>query len=403
MSQSDHAVRDKSGAVQGTSAALRFVVLIGVVSFFADMTYEGSRSITGPYLALLGASATIVGIVAGGGELLGYTLRIVSGRFADITGRYWPITLVGYVVQMAAVPALALVGSWQAAAILIALERVGKALRNPPRDAMLAHATLDIGRGWGFGLHEALDQAGALVGPLLAAAVLAARGQYQVAFAVLLVPALLTLGMLVVARISYPDPSGLAARPADVQTGGLPRELWIYLGATMLVAAGFADFSLIAFHFAQARTVPADWVPLFYAAAMGVSGIGSLAFGRLFDRAGIVVLVPLTLVSACFAPLVFLGTPPAAFIGTVLWGLGMGVQESIMAAAVAGMVPSRRLASAYGLFNLLYGLAWFLGSATMGVLYEVSLPALVSFSVAVELLAVPLIFAVHRRRRSIAA
>ncbi len=385
------------------SPALRFVVLIGVVSFFADMTYEGSRSITGPYLALLGASATIVGIVAGGGELLGYTLRIVSGRLADSTGRYWPITLVGYVVQMAAVPALALVGSWQAAAILIALERVGKAMRNPPRDAMLAHATTEIGRGWGFGLHEALDQAGALVGPLVAAAVLAARGQYQVAFAVLLIPALLTLGMLVVARISYPDPTGLAARPADVQTGGLSRELWIYLGATMLVAAGFADFSLIAFHFAQARTVPADWVPLFYAAAMGVSGIGSLVFGRLFDRAGIVVLVPLTLVSACFAPLVFLGAPPAAFIGTVLWGLGMGVQESIMAAAVAGMVPSRRLASAYGLFNLLYGLAWFLGSAAMGVLYEVSLPALVSFSVAAELLAIPLIFDVHRRRRSIAA
>jgi MFS family permease len=389
--------------MRGMSPALRFVVLIGVVSFFADMTYEGSRSITGPYLALLGASATIVGIVAGGGELLGYTLRIVSGRLSDSTGRYWPITLAGYVVQMAAVPALALVGNWQAAAILIALERVGKALRNPPRDAMLAHATTEIGRGWGFGLHEALDQAGALVGPLVAAAVLAARGQYQVAFALLLIPALLTLGMLVVARISYPDPSGLAARPADLQTGGLPRELWIYLGATMLVAAGFADFSLIAFHFAQARTVPADWVPLFYAAAMGVSGIGSLVFGRMFDRTGIVVLVPLTLVSACFAPLVFLGAPPAAFIGTVLWGLGMGVHESIMAAAVAGMVPSRRLASAYGLFNLLYGVAWFLGSAAMGVLYEVSLPALVSFSVVVELLAIPLIVAVHRRRVSIAA
>jgi MFS family permease len=391
-------MRDTTDAPPGTSAALRFVLLIGVVSFFADMTYEGSRSITGPYLALLGASATIVGIVAGGGELLGYTLRIVSGRFADITGRYWPITLVGYVVQMAAVPALALAGSWQAAAILIALERVGKALRNPPRDAMLAHATTEIGRGWGFGLHEALDQAGALVGPLVAAAVLAARGQYQIAFAVLLIPALLTLGMLVVARISYPDPSGLAARPADAQTGGLPHELWIYLGATMLVAAGFADFSLIAFHFAQARTIPADWVPLFYAAAMGVSGLGSLAFGRLFDRAGIVVLVPLTLVSACFAPLVFLGAPPAAFVGTLLWGLGMGVQESIMAAAVAGMVPSRRIASAYGLFNLAYGVAWFLGSAAMGILYEVSLPALVIFSVLAELLAIPLIVVVHGRR-----
>ncbi len=379
------------------SPALRFVVLIGIVSLFADMTYEGSRSITGPYLAVLGASATAVGIIAGGGELLGYGLRIVSGRLSDMTGRYWPITLAGYTVQMAAVPALALAGSWEAAAILIALERVGKAMRNPPRDAMLAHATSEIGRGWGFGLHEALDQLGALIGPLVAAAILAMRGQYQVAFAVLLIPALLTLGILAVARLNYPNPGDLAARPADVHTGGLPRELWIYLAATMLVAAGFADFSLMAFHFQQARTVPSDWVPLFYAAAMGVSGLGSLALGRLFDRAGIVVLVPLTLLSACFAPLVFLGAPPEAFVGTLLWGLGMGVHESIMAAAVAGMVPSRRIASAYGLFNLLYGVAWFLGSAAMGILYDAAIPALVVFSVAAELLAVPLIVVVHRR------
>ena len=380
------------------SAALRFVVLIGVVSLFADMTYEGSRSITGPYLAVLGASATVVGVVAGGGELLGYALRIVSGRLSDLTGRYWPITLTGYVVQMAAVPALALAGSWQVAAVLIALERVGKALRNPPRDAMLAHATGEIGRGWGFGLHEALDQFGALIGPLVAAAVLAARGQYQVAFAMLLIPAVLTLGTLAVARIAYPDPGSLAARPADVHTGGLPRELWIYLAATMLAAAGFADFSLMAFHFQQARTVPATWVPLFYSAAMAASGLGSLALGRLFDRVGIVVLVPLTLAAACFAPLVFLGAPPEAFIGTLLWGLGMGVHESIMAAAVAGMVPTRRIASAYGFFNLLYGVAWFLGSAAMGVLYDASLPALVVFSVVAELLVVPLIVVVHRRQ-----
>jgi MFS family permease len=391
------------GGTVGSRSALRFVLLIGVVSLFADMTYEGARSVTGPYLAVLGASATAVGIVAGGGELLGYALRIVSGRLSDVTGRYWPITLTGYVLQMAAVPALALAGSWPAAAFLIVLERVGKAMRNPPRDAMLAHATREMGRGWGFGVHEALDQLGALIGPLVAAAVLAARAQYQAAFAVLLIPALLTLAILTLARITYPDPTGLAARALDVQTSGLPRELWIYMAATMLVAAGFADFSLMAFHFQQARTVPADWIPLFYASAMAASGLGSLGLGRLFDRAGIVVLVPLTLVSAVFAPLVFLGAPPAAFLGTLLWGLGMGVHESIMAAAVAGMVPARRTASAYGLFNLLYGVAWFLGSAMMGILYDVSLPALVAFSVAVELLAVPLIVLVHRGRVPAAA
>jgi len=384
-------------------AAFRFVLVIGVVSLFADMTYEGARSVTGPYLALLGASAAVVGVVAGGGEFLGYALRLVSGRLSDRTGAYWPVALAGYVVQMAAVPALALAGSWQAAAFLIVLERIGKAMRNPPRDAMLAHATTEIGRGWGFGVHEALDQLGAMIGPLVVAVVLAARGQYQVAFAVLLVPALLTLGTLAIARLTYPDPGGLAARPADVRASGLPRELWIYLVATMFVAAGFADFSLMAFHFAQVHSVPAEWVPLFYAAAMGASGLGSLVWGRLFDRAGIVVLVPLTLATAAFAPLAFLGTGSEALLGTLLWGIGMGVHESIMAAAVAGMVPARRVASAYGLFNLTYGAAWFAGSAVMGLLYGVSVPALVVFSVAAELLAIPLIVVVHQRRRRVPA
>lgn len=379
---------------------LRFVLLIGVVSLFADLTYEGSRSITGPYLAVLGTSATAVGVVAGGGELLGYALRLVSGRLADAMGRYWPMTIVGYVVQMAAVPALALAGSWEAAAVLIVLERVGKAMRNPPRDAMLAHATRAIGRGWGFGVHEALDQLGALIGPLAVAGILAARGDYQIAFAALLIPALLTLATLGVARITYPDPTGLAARPADVETAGLPTTFWLYLAAATLVAAGFADFSLLAFHFAQSHLMEASWIPIFYAAAMGAGGLGSLLFGRLFDRRGIAILVPLTAVTALFAPLAFLGNAAAAFVGIVLWGVGMGVHESIMAAAVANMVPSARVASAYGLFNLGYGLAWFVGSAAMGLLYDVSLAALVGLSIVLELAAIPLLVRIVRRSQA---
>ncbi len=396
----------RSRSVEGAGrpgAALRFVVLVGVMSLVADMTYEGSRSITGPYLGLLGASAFVVGAVAGGGELLGYALRLVSGRLADLSGRYWEVTIVGYVVQMAAVPALALAGSWQAAAFLIVLERIGKALRNPPRDAMLAHASSEIGRGWAFGLHEALDQLGALIGPLLAAAVLAARGDYRTAFALLLVPAVLTLGILGLARITYPKPADLAAKAADLRTGDLPRVFWLYVGAGALVAAGFADFSLMAFHFQQTHTVDAAWIPLFYSAAMGVSGLGSLALGRFFDRVGIVVLLPLTAVTALFAPLAFLGNAPTAFVGTLLWGLGMGVHESIMAAAVANMVPSARIASAYGLFNIAYGVAWFLGSAAMGALYSVSIPALVAVSVVLEILAIPLLLGVRNGSRESAA
>jgi MFS family permease len=378
------------------AAALRFVLLFGAVSLFADFTYDGSRSIVGPYLAVLGAGAAAVGVIAGAGELLGYALRLVSARLSERTGRFWPITLFGYAVQMLAVPLLALAGSWQAAAVLIIVERVGKATRNPPRDVMLSHAAREMGYGWGFGVHEALDQAGALVGPLVVAAVLAARAEYRTAFAVLLVPALLTLGLLAVARWLYPRPEEMEAAAPDVRAEGLPRAFWVYLAGAALVAAGFADFSLMAFHFEKAGTVPGTWVPVFYAAAMGTSALGSLAFGRLFDRAGLAVLVPLTLLTALSAPLVFLGGFAAALLGSALWGLGMGVHESIIPAAVARMVPPRRRASAYGLFTARYGVAWFLGSAAMGLLYEASLPALVAFSVALEVVAVPVFLGLRR-------
>src|SRR6266700_3446945 len=198
--------------------ALRFVLLIGVMSFFADFTYEGSPSIIGPYLAVLGASALVVGIVTGFGELLGYGLRLVSGRLSDQTDKYWPITIVGYIVQMTSVPLLALAGNWPVAALLMLLERVGKATRNPPRDVMLSHAAKEMGYGWAFGVHEALDQSGALLGPLAVAAVLALRGQYRIAFAVLLVPALVTLSILLVARLTYPRPEEMEANPPVVRT-----------------------------------------------------------------------------------------------------------------------------------------------------------------------------------------
>jgi MFS family permease len=379
--------------------ALRFVVLIGILSFFADFTYEGSRSIIGPYLATLQATGAIVGVVTGLGELLGYGLRLVSGRWADATGRYWPITIFGYVVQMAAVPALALTGSWPAAAVLIILERVGKAIRNPPRDVMLSHAGKQVGGyGWAFGLHEALDQFGAMFGPLAVAAVLAHGGSYREAFAVLVVPAVINLSLVLLARALYPKPQDMEKSPPTVGGSQFPRVFWIYLLGAILVAAGFADYPLIAFHFGRAETVPSDWIAIFYAIAMAVSGTGSLAFGRLFDRFGFVVLVVLTLVSALFAPLVFLGGFWTALLGAAIWGLGMGVHESIIPAAVTPMVPSQRRASAFGLFTAGYGIFWFIGSAAIGILYDLSLPAVITFCVATQVAAVPIFFWVGLRQ-----
>ena len=384
--------------IAGASPALRFVLLVGVMSFFADFTYEGSRSVIGPYLGTLGAGALAISVISGLGEFLGYGLRLFSGRGADRAGRYWPITIGGYVVQMAAVPLLALAGNWEVAALLIIAERVGKATRNPPRDAMLSHAAREMGYGWGFGVHEALDQFGAMFGPLLVALILAvSQHDYQLAFAALAVPGVITLSLVLVARRFFPRPQDLSAGPAEVSTSGLPRTFWVYLAGAALVAAGFADFPLIAFHFQQAHTVSAPVVPVFYAVAMAVSGTGSLIFGRLFDRAGIGVLIPLTIAAAAYAPLVFLGGVWAGLAGVALWGLGMGVQESIIPAAVAPMVAPGRRASAYGLFTGVYGTAWVLGSVVIGVLFDVSLGAVTAFAVAAQLAALPLILQVRRR------
>lgn len=378
--------------------ALRFIVLIGILSFFADFTYEGSRSIIGPYLATLQATGTVVGIVTGFGELLGYGLRLFSGRWADATGRYWPITIFGYAIQMASVPALALAGSWPAAAALIILERVGKAIRNPPRDVMLSHAGKQLGGyGWAFGLHEALDQFGAMFGPLAVAAVLVHHGSYQEAFAILLIPALINLSLVLLARVLYPKPQDMETSPLAVGGSHLPRVFWIYLLGAVLVAAGFADYPLIAFHFARTKSVPAEWIAIFYSVAMAVSGTGSLVLGRLFDRFGFVVLVVLTLVSAMFAPLVFLGGFWAALIGAAIWGLGMGVHESIIPAAVAPMAPLNRRASAFGMFTAGYGIFWFIGSAAIGILYDLSLSAVIAFCVITQLAAVPIFILVGRQ------
>jgi predicted MFS family arabinose efflux permease len=381
--------------------ALKFVLLIGILSFFADFTYEGSRSILGPFLATLQASAFVVGVVSGLGELLGYGLRLVSGRLADRTQKFWPITIVGYFVQMTSVPLLALAGNWQMAAVLIILERVGKATRNPPRDVMLSHAAKQMGYGWAFGVHEALDQFGALFGPLAMAGVLALRGDYHLAFAALAVPAVINLSLLLLAHRIYPHPEDMEGNAPDVQTRGLPRVFWLYLAGAVLVAAGFADFPLIAYHFAQTSTVSPDIIPVFYAVAMGVSGTGSLVFGRLYDRFGFSVLIVLTVIAALFAPLVFLGGFWAALIGMALWGLGMGVHESIIPAAVAPMVDPQHRASAYGLFTAGYGIFWFLGSAAIGFLYGVSLPAMIAFSVVLQLAAIPWFISVARQTRRV--
>lgn len=370
------------------SLALRFVVLLGVVSLFSDMTHEGARSIAGPFLASLGASAVAISAVAGLGEFMGQGLRLLTGYLADRTRRYWTLVFVGYALNLFAVPLLALADQWEWAAVLLVTERTGRAIRTPARDVLLSQAAQPLGRGRAFGIYEALDQVGAVLGPLLVAAVFAARGEYGPGFAVLLAPALLAFLVLVMARRLHPRAGEIEAEPSLPQPRSLPRAFWVYLAAMALLAAGFADFPLVAFHLSSSGTVPTTWIPLLYALAMGTDALAALALGEWYDRKGISILVAVAFTSALTAPLVFLGGMAGAVGGMVLWGVGMGALESVVRAAVADMVPAQRRGLAYGIFAAGFGLSWLAGSVLLGVLYERSLPLLVGTCVTLQLAAV---------------
>jgi MFS family permease len=380
-------------------SALHFVLIIGIANFFADFTYEGARGIIGPFLGSLGASAVIVGFVAGLGELMGYGLRAVSGYLADKSHRHWAFAFLGYAINMLAVPALALTRHWPPAAGLVVSERIGRGIRKPTVEAMLSYAGRSIGAGWVFGLNEALDQAGATSGPLLMALILYLNGGYQTGFGALLIPALLCLATLALARFLHPRPHELEEGAGHTfQTTNLKQTYWTYLIAGALLAAGFADFALIGFHFQKANVVPGNLIPVFYAVAMAASALASIPLGRLFDRFGPNVSLFAFVISAAAAPFVFLGTSVFALIGMIFWGVGMSAQGSLFQAMLTGVIPPQKRGTAFGLFDTGYGIAWFLGSAVMGLLYDKSVPALVLFSVILQLAAIPVLFVANKKR-----
>ncbi len=298
-------------------------------------------------------------------------------------------------------PALALVGNWPLAAGLMIAERTGRAIRRPAVEGLLSHAGKQIGQGWVFGFNEALDQAGATVGPLITALILYLRGGYQHAFAVLLIPALLCLGTLTAARLLYRRPEVLEQASAKLpDTRGFSSVYWIFVGAGALIAAGFADFSLIAFHFRKAGVVSEDFTPVLYSIAMATGAVGSLVFGWLYDRLGRSTVVVAFFLSAFFAPFVFLGGFGFAVVGMLLWGLGMGAQDSVLKALLAGVVPHDRRSTGFGVFDTAFGIAWFAGSAAMGVLYGTSILGLIGFSVVLQLAALPLFAFARNRQRA---
>lgn len=396
------------------SQAMIFIILFGIVSLFSDMTHEGASSIRGAYMSLLGASAGAIGFVSGLGELIGYSMRYVFGRLTDKTKRYWLMTIAGYVLDVLAVPALALVGEhgWIAACGFLIIQRMGKAIKKPAKDTIMSFAASQEGVGKSFGIQEVLDQIGAFLGPVLLYVVMLFKTEgstfeiYSRCFAVLAVPGAITILLLLITKYKFPNPENFEPEEKRFTPFKVKKEFIFYIAGISLFAFGFIDYSIIIMHVSKTYTnisaqftetsslVNSGTLPLLYAGAMLVDAVAALVFGLMYDKKGVKALAWSTVISAPFAILVF-GTKStsALLLGIALWGVGMGAQESILKAAVTKMVPKSSRATGYGVFECSFGVFWFLGSWLLGVLYDISIPAMIAVSVVSQLAAIPLYIA----------
>ena len=383
-------------------SALRFVAWFGLVSALGDFVYEGARSVIGPFLATYGASAAVVGLVTGIGEAVALVFRLFTGPLSDRTGRPWPQTIVGYALTMVCVPLMALSGSLGAAAGLYNGERFGKAVRSPSRDTMLAHASAVVGVGRAFGLHEALDQSGAIVGPLVIAAILAAGGSLKLSFALLAVPGAAALFVLVRLRLAVPvpedyDPQASVSEAKKLRLDShLPRRFWLYSAFSATTMLGFATWAVLAFHLVQKHVVSGPVVPILYAAAMGAAALAALASGRLYDRFGFRGLMIMPPLAAIVPVLSFSDSVVAVTVGAVVWGTAMGMHDSTMRAAVTDLVPRHRRGAGYGVFTTIYGIAWLVGAAGIGVLYDHGVAVTETVVVVVQVIALVMLMPLLR-------
>lgn len=402
------------------SQAMLFIVLFGLVSLFSDMTHEGASSIRGAYLSLLGASAGTIGFVSGLGELIGYSMRYLFGKLTDRTKKYWPMVILGYVLDIIAVPALALVGEhgWIAACLLLVVQRMGKAIKKPAKDTVMSFAASQVGAGKSFGIQEVLDQIGAFAGPVLLYLVMLFKQDgdvyrvYSTCFAILAIPGAITLILLLITRATFPNPERFEPEPKEYVPFKLKKEFILYIAGISLFAFGFIDYAIIIMHVSRNFTslasglaetstiINSGTLPLLYAGAMLVDAVAALVFGILYDKKGIRALVWSTVISAPFAILIFVGhSIPLLLAGIAMWGVGMGAQESILKAAVTEMVPKQSRATGYGIFECSFGVFWFLGSWLLGSLYDLNITAMAVFSVAAQLAAIPLYFSSARHRQ----
>jgi len=400
----------------GYRRAMLLVVMFGLISLFSDLTYQAGRSLNGPLLSVMGADAALVGLIAGLAEFLGYALRLATGAMVDKSKAYWGFTLAGY-GMVAAVPLMALAGTWQVAALFIVIERASKAVRAPAKDTILSMAARRVGTGRGFAIHKLLDQTGAVLGPLAMSLVLSGslgntfQGlvSYQQAYALLWIPLVFVVIAAVIGQKRVPRPELLEAElQSDNPDSGastqaperLSRTFWIYSVFTLLVGVGFVNFALLSFHAKTAGLLGDAAIPFWYAVAMAANAAAAWVVGLLYDKRGLKVLYAVPLLSIPLPFLGFLGgTTPMVIAAIVLFGFSLGIQETVIKAGIADLTPLNKRGTGYGIFNTMNGIGLLASGAAMGLLYDVSPWAVCGFSLVAELAGLGvLVFLLHGKK-----
>jgi predicted MFS family arabinose efflux permease len=372
----------------------RFVILLGLVSLFSDATYEGARSITGQYLEILGASAFAVGFIGGLGEILGNTIRLVVGFIVDKMKKYWFFMFLGYGLNLLSVPILAFTKSWQQAGVLILLERLGKGIRTPVRDAFLSFSSKNIGRGWAFGLHEALDQIGAVIGPLIITFILYLKGSYKQSFLTLAIPASVAILVLILTNRLYPSPQEMEPLAKEIKKDRkLPKIFWLYTCFIIINIAGIIPFRLAGYYFKNIKLFNDEFIPFLFALAMATDAFAAIIVGKLYDRYKTSILIILPLFSLPVTICILSNNYIMGIIGILFWGITLALEESVMKAYIADIVSPSHRAFSYGIFNTILGLTKFLRNLLMGKLLDLHLlKVIIIGSIVLQLLSIAFFF-----------
>jgi len=380
------------------------IMLMGVVSMLGDIVYESGRGIAPDYLYFLGASALFVGLTSGIGELVGYGIRLVSGPLADRSRAYWLFIFLGYGLILA-IPMMGLTNSiWLVAALVIA-ERLGKALRSPSRDAVVSVVSKGMGSGKAFGLHEFIDQIGAVAGPaFLGLMMMWTANNFSLSLQSLFPFYLL---MMAVLYLTYRRIRGTVEeirRQSTTTNEKLSKGFWMYSGAVLMNTVGLMPIALILFNGAKMLESGGQlWlVPFLYVVVQLVDAPMALVSGWIYDKVGIKFLaIPfaLSVLPLAFQSLVGL---PGVILACISYGLVLGMQESTYRAAVTDIVPLGRKGSAYGFFNVMLGAGTFVSGITFGYMLDASVSPLLmlGFVVVAQIIAIALLLGARLEKRT---